>query len=893
MRTWRAFALRVAGLFGFGRKDREIAEELHAHRDMLVTEYRRSGMDDAAARRAAAVAFGSVTAATGAYRDRRGLPVVEHWGRDCRLAFRSLRRSPGVFISMIAVLGLGVGFSTAVATVLHAIAWRALPVAAPQRIVRLAPSYAGTFSHQVIGGEAQFSYVDFTEFREATHTLDALAAMTHDRTTWRRDADARTLSGAFVSGEYFQALGVVPEIGRALSLSDAREPVAVISHRLWTEAFGSRPDAIGRTMSLDRSFYTVVGVAPESFTGTEVLPVDVWMPLEAAITQQGLGDRLADRHAIWLQAIGRLAPGMSIGAATSEAAVVFGRLDSREPGRRTTIQIARASRLDTIALLHSHEGPVVVGTGAMAAAMMTALLLICGSNAAALLLARGASRQKEIALRLALGAGRGRIAQQLLAEVVVIAAITAFIGAVVSAAALRALAIWLPPIDALAPATLAPEPRLLLFSSVFAAVVAFFFGLAPLRQTLQVDCLSNLKGDASMWAGPVPAARLRRALVATQVAVSVILLVAAALLGRAVSRSLDVDPGYVTKNLFIVQPDASQRSAKASPAAGATSLRVRDQMRATPGIESVGAVEIAPYFGAGTSSARTNGMASSVSVHFNEADEHYFETLGIRPIRGRIFRTDDPGVAVVNARLARMFWGSEDAALGRALEIGVAGYGASTTSVRVVGVIPSIQTTTPGVPDEATYYVPLTGQRASSAFLVVRAREGTRVPQVATAVTHAVDADAVTTVTPLEERLVAMTMPARIGALVAGLIGVLALLVSAVGIHGIVAHAVTARIRDIGVHIALGAPRLGILRLVLGWTMRGVAIGLLAGVAVVTIAAVAFPAGLRAALFGLNPLDPTALSLAGVFLIGVTLVAALLPARRALGMAPLTALRHD
>ena len=396
-----------------------------------------------------------------------------------------------------------------------------------------------------------------------------------------------------------------------------------------------------------------------------------------------------------------------------------------------------------------------------------------------------------------------------------------------------------------------------------------------------------------MWGGRVPAARLRRALIATQVAVSVILLVAATLLGRGVSRSLDIDPGYLTKNLFIVQPDASQRSAKTSPDAGPTTPRVSDLLAAAPGVESVGAVAIAPYFGAGTNSVRADGMASPVSVHFNEADEHYFETLGVRPIRGRIFRTGDPGVAVVNARLARMFWGSEDAAIGRALEIAVAGYAGSTTSVRVVGVIPSIQTASPGVPDQPTYYLPLTGLHASSAFLVVRAREGTRLPALAAAATHSVDADAVTTVTPLDERLVAMTMPARIGALIAGLIGVLALLVSAVGIHGMVAHAVTARIRDIGVHIALGAPRTGVMRLVLGWTMRGVGIGLLAGLAVVAAAALAFPAGLRATLFGLNPLDPAAFSLAGALLIGVTLVAAYVPARRALGIGPLAALRHD
>lgn len=893
MRGWRAWLYRAAGLVGFGRSDGEIAEELRTHRDMLAAEYRRSGMDEAEARRAAAVACGSLASAAAAYRDRRGLPLLENWTRDCHLAGRSLRRSPGIFISMIAVLGLGVGFSTALTTVLHGIAWRALPVADPQRVVRLAPLYSGRFSHQVIGGESRFSYVDFTGYREATHALDGLAVMTHERTTWRRDAETRSLSGAFVSGEYFQTLGVVPEIGRALALSDAREPVVVISHRLWTDAFGGRADSIGQAMSLDRSFYTIVGVAPESFTGTEVRPVDVWMPLEAATTLQGLGDRLKDRRVIWLDAIGRLASGTSIGAANAEASVVFGRLDSHEPGRHTTIQIARASRLDTIGLLQSHEAPVVIGAGSVAAALMVMLLLICGSNAAALLLARGASRQKEIALRLALGAGRGRVAQQLLAEVVVIAAITAVVGAVISASSLRALAAWLPPIDALGPATLAPEPRVLLFASVFAVVVACFFGLAPLRQTLRVDCLSNIKGDASMWGGRVPAARLRRALIATQVAVSVILLVAATLLGRGVSRSLDVDPGYATRNLFIVQPDASQPSAKTSPGAIAKTLKVRDLLASAPGVESVGLVTIAPYFGAGTNSARANGMASPVPVHFNEADEHYFETLGIRPVRGRIFRTGDPGVAVVNARLARMFWGSEDAAIGRALEIAVAGYAAATTSVLVVGVLPTIQTASPGVPDEPTYYVPLTGQHASSAFLVVRAREGTRLPALAEAAIHSVDADAVTTITPLDERLAAMTMPARIGALTAGLIGVLALLVSAVGIHGMVAHAVTARIRDIGVHIALGAPRAGVIRLVLGWTMRGVGIGLLAGLAVVAAAALAFPAGLRATLFGLNPLDPAAFSLAGGLLIGVTLVAAYVPARRALGIGPLAALRHD
>jgi predicted permease len=888
MRRWRAFAVRLAALFGYGRSDREITEELDIHRQMMTDEFRGAGMDDAAAARAAAVACGSLENAAAEYRDRRGLPWIENWGRDGRLAMRALCRTPGVFVSMIVILGFGVGINTALATVLQAVVWSPLPVADPFRVVRLTPTYAGDFPHQVLGGEAQFSFPDFVGYRDAAHTLDHAAVMTQERMTWRQQDGARKLSAVWVSGEYFRTLGLSPTLGRTLSAADAREPVAVISHRLWREAFDGQASVIGRTLALDRSLYTIVGVAPESFTGTDVQPADVWVPLELTAAEEGLRDRLQDRRTVWLRAIGHLAPAASASEASAEATAIVARLDGLVPRRQTTIHVARASRLDTAGLQHSHDRPALVGAGAVALALMTTLLLVCGSNAAGLMLARGVSRQKEIALRLALGAGRGRVAQQLLAEVGVVAGAAALAGAIVSVASLHALAARLP-LQGIVPGTLLPDVATLVFSTLFAGLMACVFGLAPLRQTLRVDCLANIKGEVSTWNGPVTAVRLRRALVATQVAVSVVLLVTASLLSRSVIQSSHVDPGYVTRNLFIVQPDeTAQHSAGGF---GDLARRVRDALAAVPGIEAAGVVVIPPFQGAGTNSVMTDG--GPVSVHFNRVDGGYFEALAVRASAGRTFHSGDTGVAVVNSRLARMLWGSDAAAIGRSLKLAAGGYGTSPQVSLVIGVVPTLQTTTPGAADEPTYYVPAAGTTEWPPFLVVRARPGVNLLHAATAAARSIAPGAVTTVTSVDERMDAVMMPARIGALVASLIGLLALLVATVGIHGIVAHAVTARIRDIGVHVALGASRLGIIRLVLGWTMRGVAIGLASGAAVVAAAALAFPVDLRAALFGPSPFDPAALLLAGGVLIGTTLLAACVPARRALGVDPLVALRHD
>jgi predicted permease len=882
--------MRVAGMCGLGRRDRDIAEELTTHLQMIEAEYRQSGMSDGQAHRAAAIAFGSVASATGAYHDRRGLPALERWFRDVKHAVRSLRRSPILALSMVLVLGLGIGLSTAVAAIFDHVAWRGLPVPEPDRVVKIALNFQGALSRQVRGGLHWFSYPELTEYRAVTRAMESVAGVSQMRITWREDAGSRSrrISAALVSADYFRVMRIAPARGRLLAESDARQPVAVISHRLWMEAFGGEPSVLGRTMSIDRGSYAVVGVAIDGFAGADMTPVDVWLPLEAAIAIRGDVGLLSQENVSWLQVVGRLAPDTPITAAAAESAVIAARLDRDYPGRHTTVALTQATLLDS-GLLQPRGRGTLIGVGAGGALAVLILLLICGSNVAALLLARGLTRRREIALRIALGAGRGHVAQELVAEVLVIVGAGAVVGVAVYSWSLRAFASWMPPQVRDLLSAPAVDVRVLVFVASTALFVALLFGLAPLRQALKVDCLAGLKGSAGM-----PAVRLRQWFASGQVAVSVALLIAAALLGRGIDRALHVDPGYSTKNLSVVRPDLEAGRGQAVAAHRWQFMKqMRDRLAETPGVTAVSITTIPPFSGRGVSSARNERMPAPVPVRFNTVGHEYFATLGISPAAGRFFLPDERDVVLINSILARNFWGSDGAAIGHALELPGTGDGESPRLMNVVGVVPTIQTTDVGVPDEPSYFLPVSGTYLfEDAAFIVRTVDGVSLPRLALGAIREQDRRAFVTVVSLDERIAANTEPVRVVTAMAGLIGLLALLVAGVGIHGIISHAVTSQTRDIGVYGALGASRLWVLRVVLGQTVRAVGIGALAGCALVTGLAVSFSGPVKEMLFGLTPLDPIALLIATGIFLSATLVAAYLPARRALGIQPSEALRR-
>jgi len=885
MRRLRAWLLRLASLVGAGRTDTEIREELREHRDLLAEHYAQVGMSAEAARQRAASECGSLSSAADAYSDRRGLPLLESGVRDVRMACRSLSRTPLLMVSIVAVLALGIGLSTMVVAMFHAITWVGLPVTNADAVLRLDQTFAGEYDRRVQGEASRFSYPELEIYRSSTQALDAVAGAYQATMTWRVSSEAVPVHAARVTGDYFRVLPVTPSAGRLLTASDARRPVVVISHRLWTRSFASASDAVGRAISLDRATYTIVGVAPPSFSGTEIESTDVWLPLEASYMMSGKAAVLAESNVSWLQVFGRLRPGVSVTSATADAALVAARFDSAYIGRRTTIGLTHASRLPSTLRRQA------LAAGGVVAFLLALLFVICGSNAASLLLARGAARQREIALRVAIGAGRTHIVRQLLAEVGVIALASGALGLLVCFAAVRLLSTSTTAQDLVQ--NIHADGGVFAFAFATAVAVALVCGLAPVRQALQVNCLASLKGEGSLLGARMPALRLRRVLIATQVTLSIVLLVVASLLARSASHAWRTHPGYATTGLYVVEPDAAWQPGVDAADGSRLGTELKEELARVPRVRAVSQAALAPFSGAGISQATANLSTPASPVHFNAIDGRFFETLGAPLVAGRSFAPREDGVVIVNAAMAKRFWTDERSALGKTLFIADRKVEGHLRPMEVVGVAPTLQTMHIGAPDQPTFYMPLTDTDPGMAVLIVRAEDDVPLQHLVASVVRARDADGFARVTSLAAHLASQTAPARVGVAVIGVIGLLALIVAAVGIHGLIAYTVANRTRDIGVYRALGARPRDVLQLILSWTLRGVAAGAISALLLMMFAAAAFGARLRTTLYGLHPLDPVSFALGTALLVVVIGLAIYLPARRALGMAPLDALRSD
>jgi predicted permease len=892
MKALRAALLRVAGFLRLTRRNDEISDELRAHLEMLVDEYQRRGLSAAEARRAATAEFGSLTSAAEAYRDRRGLPALEDWIRDCRYGLRSLAHTRVLSASMIVVLALGIGVATMLGSLFHAIVFRPLPLTDPDRVVKLAQRLEGDVNRRVSGHVSQFSYPELTLYQSATRALAGVAGFRHDNATWLHDGVRVPLPVALVTGNYFDLLQVRPALGRLLAETDRQQPVAVISHRLWTSAFGRDPLLVGKAVVIDRVHYTVVGVAARSFAGTEIDTVDAWLPLDFAAPARGHAQRMTDASMSWLQIVGRLAPGATVRSAAAEATVIATRFDALHPGQQTIISVSNASALD--AGVETEGEIIVVAVGAVVAALGGVVLLICASNAAALLLARGAARQRELALRMALGAGRWRVVQQLLTESALLALIAAALGVALSTIALRAAAHALPMSGYFE--GFVPDAAVISLAILAALAAAMFFGVAPAIYATRFDPLPVLKQQTFSLSTAMPASRFRHTLVAAQVAVSLILLVSSALLGRAVERALRLDSGFSLSNLYAIDVDVPAGPSAATERATLNrQLALALQSRNDVG---VGLTAATPFSSMGFTSARNAQMRDPMRVRFNKIDAGYFNILGVRNVAGRSFDARDAAASVVvNTRLARAFWGDERTAIGQTLTFPreerprpAGDDGPEFQTATVVGVVPTLHSTEAGVPDGPTFYLPLVEDDVAHASFLVRSSARPAVQRVVDDVVRG--RDVTTSIASIEQRVVSSTMPVRIAAATTVLVGLLTLIIAGVGIYGIVAHSVVSRTHEIGVHTALGAPRKRVLGLVLGSSLRAIVIGGVVGSLVMIVTAIAASRALAPLLFGMPMLDPLAVVGATLFLGLVTGLAAYVPARRALGLNPTEALRR-
>jgi predicted permease len=876
------------------RSDRDFREEIESHLDLEADrQATQRGLDPRDARYAAQRAFGNVTRAQERFYESQRWAWAERLRQHLRYAVRALRARPGFSVATIVTLAVGIGFNTAIFTAFYAVAFRDLPVRDADRLVNVYQVFGGQYGRNVHGVPSMISYPEYQAYMAAIDSTRAHGgALTSGAVYASVDlAFDRSRTGAargeYVSCNYFQVLGTRMTLGRGFAADECRnigEPaVVVLSHWTWTRDLSSDSSVIGQVVRLNQIPFTVVGVAEPRFGGLTFLSSDVWLPVSMQPAVAHGGDSIVVRDWSWLTMAARLAPGGTVAAARAQLAVVARRRDALYSGRETRAFVAKGALLNF---------PEARAKGALAAGLIAALgalvvAMVC-ANIMNLLLARGIARRREMGIRLAIGASRARLIEQLLAESVLLA----FIGGVLGFTLAYALPLLLPrliPLPGLQ-LDLSPDGRVLAFSVIVSLVTAVAFGLVPALQTTGVDLVSATKGGMSAGKRQIRPARLRGVVVGVQVAGSALLLIIAALFIRAASRAATVDPGYATGNVVSFGFNMSQLG-YSPDRMRATYDALRDRIAAVPGVESVALASPLPLLGRRSDTvepepASAPRQASIDNVAMASVSGSYLATMQIPLIAGRAFSdaeipqdTASDLPIVMSQSLATMLWGN-NAALGKAIRMGnrrfvIIGIAADTRAV-------SLAATTP--------FVYLPAIRDNRLRIVARVRGSMlelerMVPRWA----EELDPSLVVEGQRFSERIALELTPARLSSAVAATMGGLTMLLALVGIYGVVSYAVSQRTRDIAIRLALGATQNGVVRLMVRQGSRAVVVGLLVGIA----AAVGVAQIIRGFLLGVSPLDPVAYVGMAATLLIAALAAMYAPARRAARVNPALTLREE
>jgi putative ABC transport system permease protein len=793
--------------------------------------------------------------------------------QDLRHALRSWRRAPGFAAAAVATLALGMGANTAMFSIVHAVMLRPLPYAAPDRLVRV---QGGTSFPDLQDWAGARAFEGFGGYRAHFFDLTGRGA-------------AERVDGALVTGDLFRLLGARAERGRLLQAEDDRPGglgVVVLGHGFWQRRLGGDPDVVGSTLRFSTGAYEVVGVAPAGFRLPEV-DAEVWAPLQVESPEEA-----AARGAHSLMAVGRLREGLTgLRGAQAEMDGIAARLAAAHPDENKDRRFVLAPLHEF--LVRDVRGALVLLLGAVAF-----VLLIAATNVANLLLARAAAREKEIAIRASLGAGRARLVRQLLAESVLLAA--------VGGAAGLLLAHWLIDVVVRTAPPGAPgldavrlDARVLAFTAGVSLVTGLVFGLIPGLSASRVSLVPSLK-EGGRTSGTATRARLRGALVVSQVALALMLLVGAGLLLRSLHRLQSVDPGFDPRHLvtFNLTP----------PMAGYGDIAKRTRLfedvlarlAARPGVAAVGATSELPF---GTGSVYHNFVIDGrpplepgrePEIYNRSASPSFFGALGLPVRRGRALSEDDratsPLVCVVNEAAVREHFAGEDP-IGRRIAWARAPERIWITIVGVVGDVHAQELAAEEVP---AVYTPMAQEmRAWKTWMnfAVRTAEG---PETFAAAARrevaAVDPDIpVTRVRAMDDLIAASVAPRRFNLLLLGGFAILALLLAAVGLHGVVSHAVAQRTQEMGVRVALGAAPRDVVRLVVGQGLALTLAGLLCGAA----GALALTRFVSTMLFGVRATDPGTFLAVSALLVVVSLLACYRPARRAARVDPLVALRGE
>jgi len=888
MRTlWRRFA----ALFRASRLDRELNEELEIHLAMQAEEFARQGMDPAAARAAALREFGGVAQTQEACRERRGLSWLDSASKDVRYALRGLRRNPGFTVAAVLSLALGIGANTATFSLFHTLMLRMLPVVRPEELITL---------YRTGGwGKGYGSYPLYLELAKRSDLFQGVVARSSVQKVRFTPPGGRAqfVQREFVSGNYFSVLGVAPAVGRLFTEDDnrvpGRDPLAVLSYDFWRNRFGSDPGVIGRTLLVDEQPLTVIGVGARGFRGVDVEHhPEVWVP--AMMNRYDVMN--VGMHWVWMMARRR-----SEATRPQVQAAVDALLRHYLEARYGTNPNAAWRRIALNQHIEVREGGIGISLireefGKPLALLMGAVglvLLAACANVANLLLARGAARQREISLRFSLGATRARLVRQALTESLLLTAAGCALGILVAFWGQQAILRFLPA-DSGDPFDAVPNAAVLAFTLAISALSALLFGLAPALRSTAINPASGFNAGTGRAAG---GPGLRKVLVVAQVAFSVVLAALAALFGHSLFALRSVDLGFRNENVFSFSFDFP-RTWKGEMRA------VRDQLvgrlEAMPGVTSVSYGFPGPFRGGSADhtirvpgSERTAGEPADVAMQY--LGPRYFETIGSPVLRGREFDRNDTAasrhVAVVNEAFVGSFLDGDPHPLGRVLSFDDSKpEGGAPTYI--VGVAGNILHRGFREKIEPTVYVPL-AQMQSQFPPAILLR--TQLPQSALLSSiyrelHALGpAAAIWEPQTLRQHIDDSIFRERLLATLGGFFGGLALLLAAIGLYGVVAYGTARRAGEIGVRIALGAQRGQVLWMVLRGALGLVSLGLAGGL----------PAALLAArmagslLFDVRPEDPLTFATTAAALAAIGLAAAWLPAHRAAGMDPMSALRNE
>lgn len=807
---------------------------------------------------------------------------------DLRYAFRQLLKSPSFSGTAIFALALGIGATTAMFAVLYAFLLRPLPFGDPEKLVMLQSRSTRS------GSDLGVNYLDFVDWKKQSGSFSDMAFF---NLRWNGnlespDGATETLKATFTTANLFTLLGVEPLIGRNMTQADdepSASKVVLISERLWRKTFGGNPGIIGREVRLDGSARTVVGVMPAGFRFPS--QTDLWVPMTSVFSRND------DRSWRSDQAIGRLKPGFTVPQAQAEMTLIAERLAQQYPDTNKEIGAA------VIPLRDHWTGGVRFSLLLLLAGCGGVLLIAC-ANVSQLLLARAATRERELAVRAALGASRWRLARQALTE----SALLALIGSVVGAL----MAFWLVDLVAASIPIELPfwikidvSPHVLVFTMIVSCFTALLAGFLPAWQSTRVGVSESLKAaGAGNTGGTGIGARSRELLTVAQVAVSIVLLVGAGLVLRSVLKLKEVNPGFDARNVLMMEVNPTYNSDESAQTRVDRFTRVLQRISEVPGVEAVAANNSPPFvpqrpwnraeFSAEHQSV--DEQSRNPRANFQTVSAHYFQTLRIPLRNGRVFDERDKlealRVCLISEGLAKRLWPREEA-IGRRVKMGKPEGGPNPDWMVVVGVVGDVRHQSLGGEAGPDLYLPSLQLAWKQMHFLVRVREGLKplslVPAIRKEIAVIAPEVGVFNFVSLGDEVANSLWQQRLQGWLLGFFSMVALSLSAAGLYGAVAYGVAQRTREIGIRMALGATRGSVLRLVLGQGMRAVAIGLAFGLG----GALMVSRLLDASLFGVSGHDLVSYGAACLVLAVTATVASVIPARRASLVNPMEALRTE